>query len=46
MMHITETIRQISGSMPYKWQSYIKYTIISADHLQFHVLIHTQWNML
>jgi len=33
MMHIAETIQQISGGMPYKWQSYIKHIIISADHL-------------
>jgi len=45
-MHIAETIQQISGSTPCKWQSYIKHTIISVDHLHFLVLIYTQCNML
>jgi len=46
MTLIAETIQQITGSTPYKWQSYIKHTTISADHLQFLALIHTQCNML
>jgi hypothetical protein len=40
MMYNAETIQQIYGSMPYKWPSYIKHTIISADQLRF-VLINT-----